>query len=153
MTTFLTPWGRYRYRNLPRGFLAAGDACTARYNEITKDFSQMEKCVDDTLLWDGTLEENFRRTCEYLTHCSARGITFNEKKFKFGRMEVEFLGYIITADSVKPSAEFLEGGSRLPNSQRCVWGEKLVWLGQSGELCALKLQGDGPVQGLAKPEV
>ena len=151
MTTFLTPWGRYRYRNLPRGFLAAGDACTARYNEITKDFSQMEKCVDDTLLWDGTLEENFRRTCEYLTHCSARGITFNEKKF--GRMEVEFLGYIITADSVKPSAEFLEGGSRLPNSQRCVWGEKLVWLGQSGELCALKLQGDGPVQGLAKPEV
>lgn len=109
LTTFLTPWGRYRYRNLPQGFLAAGDAYTARYDEITKDFSQMEKCVDDTLLWDGTLEENFRRTCEYLTHCGERGITFNEEKFKFGRMEVEFLGYIITADSVKPSAEFLEG--------------------------------------------
>ena len=109
LTTFLTPWGRYRYKNLPQGFLAAGDAYTARYDEITKNFSQMEKCVDDTLLWDSTIEENFRRVAEYLTHCSARGITFNEEKFKFARMEVEFLGYIITADSVRPSEEFLEG--------------------------------------------
>ena len=94
---------------------------------ITKNFSQMEKCVDDTLLWDGTLEENFRRTCEYLTHCGERGITFNEEKFKFGRMEVEFLGYIITADSVKPSAEFLEGNRDFPtpkdvSGSRCWFG-------------------------------
>ena len=109
LTTFLTPWGRYRYKNLPQGFLAAGDAYTARYDEITKDFKQMEKCVDDTLLWDRTLEENFKRTCEYLTHCNARGITFNEEKFKFGRREVEYLGFIITEDSVKPSSEFIAG--------------------------------------------
>ena len=109
LTTFLTPWGRYWYKNLPQGFLAAGDAYTARYDEITKDFNQMEKCVDDTLLWDRTLEENFKRTCEYLTHCNARGITFNEDKFKFGRKEVEYLGFIITEDSVKPSTEFIEG--------------------------------------------
>ena len=65
--------------------------------------------MDDTLLYDETLEENFQRTCGYLSHCNARGITFNEEKFKFGRMEVEYLGYIITEDSVKPSTEFLEG--------------------------------------------
>ena len=79
LTTFLTPWGRYRYKNLPKGFLAAGDAYTARYDKIVKNFNQRKQCVDDTLLWDKTLEENFRRTCEYLTHCNARGITFNEE--------------------------------------------------------------------------
>ena len=109
LTTFLTPWGRYRYKNMPQGFLAAGDAYTARYDDITKDFVRKEQCVDDTLLYDETLEENFQRTCGYLSHCNARGITFNEEKFKFGRMEVEYLGYIITEDSVKPSTEFLEG--------------------------------------------
>ena len=35
LTTFLTPWGRYKYCNLPQGHMAAGDAYTARYDEIT----------------------------------------------------------------------------------------------------------------------
>ena len=76
MTTFLTPWGLYRYRNLPYGFLAAGDAYTARYDANKEG---MEKCTDDTRLWDRTLEENFRRMWEYLTYCSSRGITFNKE--------------------------------------------------------------------------
>ena len=44
--------------------MAAGDAYTARYDKIVKNFNQRKQCVDDTLLWDKTLEENFRRTCE-----------------------------------------------------------------------------------------
>ena len=113
-TTFLTPWGRYWYCNLPQGHLAAGDAYTARYDSITKGFKQMEKCVDDTLLWDWSLEENFNRTCEYLTHCAGHGITFNEDKFCFGRKEVEFLGFMLTKDSVKPSPEFLKSIQEFP---------------------------------------
>ena len=134
MTTFLTPWGRYRYRNLPQGFLAAGDAYTARYDAITEGFSQMEKCVDDTLLWDRTLEGNFKRTCEYLTYCSSRGITFNEEKFCFGRKEIEFLGFMITEDAVKPSPEFLKSILEFP-VPRDLTGEELVWAGEPGKLC------------------
>ena len=26
LTTFWTPWGRYRYKNMPQGFLAAGES-------------------------------------------------------------------------------------------------------------------------------
>ena len=35
LTTFLMTWGRYKYCNLQQGHMAAGDAYTARYNEIT----------------------------------------------------------------------------------------------------------------------
>ena len=38
LTTFLTPWGRLRYRVLPQGYLAAGDAYTHRYDQVTRDF-------------------------------------------------------------------------------------------------------------------
>ena len=41
ITTFLTPWGRYRYRVLPQGFLAANDGYCERYDEITKDFKNL----------------------------------------------------------------------------------------------------------------
>ena len=36
LTTFITPWGRYRYRTAPQGYLATGDAYTRRYDEISE---------------------------------------------------------------------------------------------------------------------
>ena len=37
-TQFLRQWGRYKYCNLPQGHMAAGDAHTARFDDITKDY-------------------------------------------------------------------------------------------------------------------
>ena len=67
LTTFLTPWGRYRYKNMPQGFLAAGDAYTARYDDITKDFVRKEQCVDDTLLYDETISSGRAGICRIAT--------------------------------------------------------------------------------------
>ena len=113
-TTFLTPWGRFRYRTCPQGFLASGDAFNARYDKIVADFKNKTKCIDDTLLWSDNLEESFYRTCEYLTLCSNAGIIFNKKKFQFGQEEVDFLGFKITMDSIKPNPEYLQAISDFP---------------------------------------
>ena len=40
LTTFITEWGRYRYKRLPQGFVAAGDASTKRYDDIIKDIDR-----------------------------------------------------------------------------------------------------------------
>ena len=32
---------------------------------------------------------------------------FNKKKFQFGSDTIEFLGFVVTGDSVKPSEKFL----------------------------------------------
>ena len=58
------------YCNLPQGHMAAGDAYTACYDEITQGFECMEQLVD-----------NIRRVCQYITKCSRAGITFNKEKF------------------------------------------------------------------------
>ena len=47
-TTFITEWGRFRYRRLPQGFLASGDAYTRRYDEIIKDVKDKVKWWDIT---------------------------------------------------------------------------------------------------------
>jgi transposase InsO family protein len=107
-TEFISPWGRYRYLTSPQGFLAAGDGYTARYDEIVKDVTNYKKCIDDTCLWDESLEGVFYRTCRYLTLCSRAGIIFNRKKFQFGSETVDFLGFTITRDSVKPSADYIQ---------------------------------------------
>ena len=55
LTTFITPWGRYRYCVAPQGYLASGDGYTRRYDEILADgrvsHNNYTKCVDDALLW------------------------------------------------------------------------------------------------------
>ena len=77
-TAFLTPWGRYEYLVTPQGHLATRDSYCQRYDEITREFTNYKQCVDNTCLWADTIEDNFRRTCQVLTHCSKNGIIVNE---------------------------------------------------------------------------
>ena len=107
LTQFLTPWGRYWYKVAPQGYLASGDAYTARYDEIVRDFGPLKKLVDDTCLWSNTLEGIFIKTCKYLTLCSSKGIVFNMEKFQFGSKIVDFVGFTVTEDSVNPSSKYL----------------------------------------------
>ena len=39
LTTFITPWGRYRYKTAPQGYIASGDAYTRRYDAIVADIT------------------------------------------------------------------------------------------------------------------
>ena len=42
-TTFITPWGRYRYCTAPQGYVSSGDAYTRRFDEIAADFPTRSK--------------------------------------------------------------------------------------------------------------
>ena len=114
LTTFITPWGRYRYRTTPQGYLAAGDAYTERFDRIIADVQNKTKCVDDTVLWAKNVEDCFHRTCQFLTLCSRNGIIFNKEKFQFCKDEVEFAGFLIGKDYVKPSPKILESIKNFP---------------------------------------
>ena len=52
-------------------------------------------------------EENFNLVCKFFSLCSGAGMVFNKKKTQFGKMEVKFLGFEVTADSVRPSSKYL----------------------------------------------
>ena len=72
------------------------------------------KCVDDTILWSNDIRECFFQACNYLTLCSRNGIVFNKEKFVFCRKEVEFAGFVITNDEVKPSPKIMENIANFP---------------------------------------
>ncbi len=117
LTTFITPWGRYRYKVAPQGYIASGDGYTRRYDEIVSDIEDKTKCVDDVLLWSGSIEQSFFRTVAWLDICGRHGITLNPEKFIFAQDEVEFAGFDITMDSVKPSAKHFQAILNFPTPQ------------------------------------
>ena len=113
-TTFITKWGRYRYKVAPQGFRASGDGYTARYDEVTKDVTNCKRCVDDSLLYENTIEENFYKTCEYIYLVGCHGIILNREKFQFCQKEVDYVGFRITEHGVKPSNETLRAIKEFP---------------------------------------
>ena len=114
LTTFITPWGRYRYCVAPQGYIASGDGYSRRFDEIVSDIPKKTKCVDDTLIWSDSVEEAFFQAVEWLDTCGRHGITLNPKKFAFAQMTVKFAGFEITPTSVRPCPEYLEAIQNFP---------------------------------------
>ena len=117
-TTFITPWGRYRYRVAPQGFLASGDAYSRRFDEIISDVERKTKCVDDTLMWDDNLTEHWWRVIDFLILLGNNGVILNQDKFQFAQRTVDFAGFQITEKSIKPSHKFISAISEFPTPSK-----------------------------------
>ena len=72
------------------------------------------ECVNDTLLWSTSIEECFFQKCRFLSLCSANGIVFNPTKFQFCKDEVEYAGFMIGPNHVKPAPKILNSIQDFP---------------------------------------
>ena len=86
----------------------------SRCVEITVDMPCKTRIIDDTILLDTSIESSFWHTLEYISHCATNGIVFNPKKFAFGSDEVDFGGFTITKDGVKPKASMVNAIAQFP---------------------------------------
>ena len=105
-TTFITPRGRYRYKVAPQGFLASVDGYSRRFDEIIADVERKTKCVDDTLMWDATLEDHWWQLIKFLDLLGNNGI-LNRHKFQFAKKSVDFAGFHISEHSIRPVRKFI----------------------------------------------
>ena len=108
LLTFITEFGRYRYCVAPQGYMASGDGYTHRYDSIITDIPRKTKCVDDTALWDTSLKEHWWRMIDFLELVGRKGIILNPTKFQFAQKEIDFAGFHITQEDVKPLDKYLE---------------------------------------------
>ncbi len=116
LTTFITPFGRYRYTRAPQGFLSSGDGYNRRFEAILSDFDRKERCVDDTCHYDDLedLEAHWWRTIDLLSTCGAAGVVFNPEKFQFAQVDVEFAGFEVSEDRILPLSRYIEAIRSFP---------------------------------------
>ena len=105
LTTFITPYGRYKYLRGPMGFAATGDAFCRRGDEALSGLQNCVKVVDDILLYDEDLMSHLHKVHNILTRCRATGITLNADKFTLATPAVKFCGFIVSADGIAPDPE------------------------------------------------
>ena len=108
LTTFITPFGRWRYTRAPQGFLSSGDGYNRRFDAILTDFERKERCVDDTIHYDTDLREHWWRTIDFLILTGRSGIVLNPDKFCFAQRTVDFAGFCISDSSIEPLPKYLD---------------------------------------------
>ena len=109
LTTFITPWGRFRYCRNPQGLISAGDEFNRRTDAALADLPNLVKVVDDCLVHDTSFDEHLHHVRAVLQRAREHGITFSAKKFSFGAEQVPFCGYTVsstgwTLDEAKTNA-------------------------------------------------
>ena len=114
LTTFITPWGRYRYCSAPQGYISSGDGYSRRYDEIVADIPHKSKCIDDTVMWSNNITESYHQAVEWLDICGKNGIILNPQKFVFAQDTVEFAGFEISNNSVRPGSKYFEAIRNFP---------------------------------------
>ena len=104
---------------MPQGYFAADDAYTYHYNEITKGIEGKVKIIDDTLLYNDSIEQHFDHVWDYLTLCTNNGIIIHAEKSLFCEDIVNFAGLTITADGVSHYEKMLSTITDLTSA--CAW--------------------------------
>ena len=117
LTTFITPFGRWRYTRAPQGFLSSGDGYNKRFDSILTDFQRKERCIDDTVYHDDDLEAHWWRTIDLLTLMGNAGAVLNPDKFQFCEKQVDFAGFRISEDTIEPLPKYIEAIRSFPTPQ------------------------------------
>lgn len=105
LTTFITPFGRYKYLRGPMGFAATGDAFCRRGDAALQGISNCVKVVDDVLIYDEELLPHLQRVNTVLARCRGNGITLNADKFLLATPAVQFCGFVLSADGIAADPE------------------------------------------------
>ena len=106
LTTFHTPFGRYRWLRMPFGISSAPEVFQRRMHELIEGLHGVEVVADDFVAigFGSTQEEAIadhdKNLVGLLQRCERRNIHLNADKIKFRMTEVPFIGHIATKDGL-----------------------------------------------------
>lgn len=96
LTTFITPFGRYKFLRLPFGISSSTEHFVMKFSKILSNVQNVVYHVDDVLIWGSTVEEHDKVLREVLSRMEKEGITINQQKSVFGVKKIEYLGHVLS---------------------------------------------------------
>ena len=104
--TIVTPWGKYSYTRLPMGIMCAPDIFQEKMSTLMQHLEYVVTYLDDLLvLTTKSYDEHLERLSKVLERLSTAGLRINVEKSCFCHTSVEYLGYVITRDGIKPQTK------------------------------------------------
>ena len=109
LATIVLPFGKYEYTVLPMGIKVAGDIFQQRMNDLLGHLPFVRCYLDDVLIvTKGTWDEHLQAVREVLECMNEKGLKINAMKSFFGKDRIEYLGYDISQEGIRPQAKKIE---------------------------------------------
>ena len=103
--TIIFPWGKYSYKRLPLGIAGSPDIFQGKMSELMEFLEYVRPYFDDLLCISKlSLEDHLEKLEEVLGQLRDAGLKVNAAKSTFCALEIEYLGYVLTRDSIKPQS-------------------------------------------------
>ena len=105
LTTFNSPFGRYRYLRMPMGAKCSSEVFQRAMMTAFEGIEGVEIVVDDILVHGSTMSIHNQRVKQVLDRCREINLKLNRSKCRIGMSEVNYVGHRITGDRLKPTEE------------------------------------------------
>ncbi len=104
LCTITTPFGKYEYNRLPMGVSVAPDIFQERICQLFDEIESVRAFIDDLLVvTHGDFQDHIDQLDLVMTKLEEAGLKCKIDKCFFAQPEMEYLGYIITTEGVKPN--------------------------------------------------
>lgn len=113
LTTFNTPYGRYRFLRMPFGIQSAQDEFQRVIDHSYEGLTGVNAIVDDILVHGNTRAEHDQNLRAVLDRSRAIGIKLNNDKLEVGVTSVRYFGHMLTDNGVGADPEKVSAVHRM----------------------------------------
>ncbi|CAH8491041.1 unnamed protein product [Dicrocoelium dendriticum] len=114
LTTFGTPFGRFRWLRLPFGLKVSSEIFQKRLMQALDDLPGAICVADDVVVFGATLEEHDRNLSRFLERCKDKNIRLKREKIELRKTELVFHGHVLSAEGLKPDPEKVRAIKEMP---------------------------------------
>ena len=113
-STVITPFGAYFFNRLPFGIASAPNSFQKALESIFRDIPGLFIYMDDLLLYSNTVEEHEEIVQKVLEKLHQNGMAISLDKCVWQQGKVEYLGYVIDQNGLRPMPKKLDAISKIP---------------------------------------
>ena len=105
LTTFNTPWGKFRWLRLPFGLKIANDVFQERLDRVLRLLEGIHRIADDILTHGETEIQHDGKLLSLLETARMNNLSLNPDKIQFNSTDCKLFRHRLTTESLKPDPE------------------------------------------------
>ena len=108
LTTFNTPWGKYRWLRMPFGLKVSGDVFQERLDRVIRLVPGVLGIADDIVIHGATENTHDGTVLVLCETARLNNLSLNSKKMQFKSTDCKFLGHRLTQDGIRVDPKKIE---------------------------------------------
>lgn len=113
-TAIITPFGLFEFNCMTFGLRNASQTFQRFMHEVLRGQENQFCFVDDLLLFAENEDSHRIILRQVIERLNQYGVTLNIDKCEFGKKQINFLGYEVSSEGIKPTKERIEAVSTFP---------------------------------------